>query len=120
MSLQEENKRLHCLNTKLHEKNHFLSLKQAEIQELIDAKEVKSEELLNKVDDLEYEFGKCRMRNEKLEAALMETQVREGNKQISIPHKQCPFELNHAFVIKISKTHLTRGLQFNSIKLLFL
>uniref|UniRef100_A0A0K2V376 E3 ubiquitin protein ligase n=1 Tax=Lepeophtheirus salmonis TaxID=72036 RepID=A0A0K2V376_LEPSM len=73
-NLQEENKRLHYLNTQLHEKNHFLSLKQAEIQELIDAKEVKSEELLNKVDDLEYEFGKCRMRNEKLEAGLMETQ----------------------------------------------
>lgn len=72
--LQNENKALHHLNTSLHEKNHFLSLKQAESQELINAEVTKNEELQNKLDDLEYEVTKCRMKNAKLEVSLSEAQ----------------------------------------------
>ena len=71
----KENKNLHRLNTSLHEKNHFLSLKQAEFEELINAEQTKSEELQNKLDDLEYELTKSRMRNGKLENVLVDTQV---------------------------------------------
>lgn len=63
------------LNTSLHEKNHFLSLKQAEFEEQINAERTKNEELQNKLDDLEYEVTKARMRNGKLETTLIETQV---------------------------------------------
>merc|ERR1711971_1310035 len=72
--LVKENKNLHRLNTSLHEKNHFLSLKQAEFEELINAEQTKSEELQNKLDDLEYELTKSRMRNGKLENVLVDTQ----------------------------------------------
>ena len=72
--LQRENKALQHLNTSLHEKNHFLSLKQAESQELINAEVTKNEELQNKLDDLEYEVTKFRMKNAKLEASLSEAQ----------------------------------------------
>ena len=71
----KENKNLHRLNTSLHEKNHFLSLKQAEFEELINAEQTKNEELQNKLDDLEYELTKSRMRNGKLETVLVDTQV---------------------------------------------
>jgi hypothetical protein len=63
------------LNTSLHEKNHFLSLKQAEFEEQINAEKTKNEELQNKLDDLEYEVTKARMRNGKLESTLAETQA---------------------------------------------
>jgi E3 ubiquitin-protein ligase BRE1 len=43
--LVKENKNLHRLNTSLHERNHFLSLKQAEFEELINAEQTKNEEL---------------------------------------------------------------------------
>jgi len=72
--LVKENKNLHRLNTSLHEKNHFLSLKQAEFEELINAEQTKNEELQNKLDDLEYELTKSRMRNGKLETVLVDTQ----------------------------------------------
>ena len=74
--LVKENKNLHRLNTSLHERNHFLSLKQAEFEESINAEITKNEELQNKVDDLEYELTKCRMRNTKLESVLIDTQVK--------------------------------------------
>ena len=64
------------LNTSLHERNHFLSLKSAEFEELINAERTKNEELQNKLDDLDYEVTKARMRNGKLESTLAETQVR--------------------------------------------
>jgi E3 ubiquitin-protein ligase BRE1 len=70
----KENKNLHRLNTSLHERNHFLSLKQAEFEELINAEQTKNEELQNKLDDLEYELTKSRMRNGKLETVLVDTQ----------------------------------------------
>ncbi len=70
-----ENKNLHRLNTSLHEKNHFLSLKQAEFEERFNAEETKNEELQNKLDDLEYELTKYRLRNGKLETTLVDTQV---------------------------------------------
>lgn len=73
--LVKENKSLHRLNTSLHEKNHFLSLKQAEFEELINAEKIKNEELQNKLDDLEYELNKCKVRNGKLETVLIDTQV---------------------------------------------
>ncbi|XP_059099011.1 E3 ubiquitin-protein ligase Bre1-like [Tigriopus californicus] len=72
--LQSENSNLHRLNTSLHEKNHYLALKHAELEEGINAEETKNEELQNKVDDLEYELTKTRMRNGKFETCLSETQ----------------------------------------------
>ena len=75
IQLQRENKALHHLNTSLHEKNHFLSLKDAEAEERIFAETTKNEELQNKLDDLEYELTKCRMKNQKLESSLLETRV---------------------------------------------
>ena len=72
--LQKENASLHRLNTSLHERNHFLQLKYAEFEERIAAEETRKEELQNKVDDLEYELTRCRMRNGKLETSLAETQ----------------------------------------------
>jgi len=74
LQLQRENKALHQLNTSLHEKNHFLSLKEAEFEERIFAETTKNEELQNKCDDLEYELTKYRMKNGKLETSLIETQ----------------------------------------------
>merc|ERR1719188_2873653 len=72
--LIKENQNLHRLNTKLHESSHFLSLRQAEFDEKLNAEETKNEELQNKVDDLDYELSKTRMRNGKLESTLGETQ----------------------------------------------
>ena len=45
------------------------------MEELINAEKIKNEELQNKLDDLEYELTKCRMRNGKLEAVLIDSQV---------------------------------------------
>ena len=72
--LIKENQNLHRLNTKLHESSHFLSLRHAEFDEKLNAEETKTEELQNKVDDLDYELTKARMRNGKLETTLAETQ----------------------------------------------
>ena len=88
----KENKNLHRLNTSLHEKNHFLSLKQAEFEELINAEQTKNEELQNKLDDLEYELTKSRMRNGKLETVLVDTQVNIWTKSALLnetKHKWC-------------------------------
>ena len=73
--LQGSNARLHQRNTNLHEQNHFATLKMAAIEEKLTAEETRKEELQNKVDDIEYELTKCRMRNGKLETTLAETQV---------------------------------------------
>ncbi len=51
-----------------------MQLKHAQFEERIAAEETRKEELQNKVDDLEYELTKSRMRNGKLETALAETQ----------------------------------------------
>ena len=72
--LIKENQNLHRLNTKLHESSHFLSLRQAEFDEKLNAEETKNEELQNKVDDLDYELTKSRMRNGKLETTLADAQ----------------------------------------------
>ena len=77
--LVKENKNLHRHNTSLHEKNHFLSLKQAEFEEIINAEKIKNEELQNKLEDLDFEVTKYRMRNGKLESVLIDTQVRSIN-----------------------------------------
>ena len=73
--LQTANANLHQRNTGLHEKVHFATLKLASVEEKLTAEETRKEELQNKVDDLDYELTKCRMRNGKLETALSETQV---------------------------------------------
>jgi hypothetical protein len=72
--LQTENANLHSLNTSLHERSHFAQLRYAQFEERLAAEETRKEELQNKVDDLEYELTKCRMRNGKLETTLAETQ----------------------------------------------
>ena len=66
----------------LHLTIWFLSLKQAEFEELINAETTKNEELQNKVDDLEYELTKYRTRNGKLETVLVDTQVKKNLNQI--------------------------------------
>ena len=72
---QKENSNLHRVNTSLHERNHYLSLKQAELDEVVNAEQTKNQELQNRLDDVEYELTKTRMRNGKMESCLAETQV---------------------------------------------
>jgi len=72
--LQEENRSLHQVNTKLHNDIHFTSLKKAELNELINAETTKAAELQNKYDEADYEQNKLRVRNDKLERMLLESQ----------------------------------------------
>lgn len=72
--LQDENRNLHEKNTCLHEKNHFLTLKVAELTEQLNAEMTRADELENKYEDVEYDLSKTRMRNDKLEGLLGETQ----------------------------------------------
>ncbi|XP_023342081.1 E3 ubiquitin-protein ligase Bre1 [Eurytemora carolleeae] len=72
--LQEENRNLHQVNTKLHNEIHFISLKNAEMTELLNAETTKAAELINKHEDSEYELSKLRARNDKLETMLLDSQ----------------------------------------------
>ena len=49
-------------------------MKEAEFEERILAETTKNEELQNKLDDMEYENTKLKLKNGKLEAGLIETQ----------------------------------------------
>ena len=46
------------VNTKLHNEIHFISLKNAEMTELLNAETTKAAELINKHEDSEYELSK--------------------------------------------------------------
>lgn len=70
--LQSENRNLQALNTALHEKYHAISLKLAELQDALNAKETEIAELKNQIDDQQYELEKVRSRNDKLENHLAE------------------------------------------------
>lgn len=72
IDMQNENRRLQALNTSLHEKYHTNSLKMAELQDSLTAKETENAELRNQIDDLQYELEKVRCRNDKLETHLAE------------------------------------------------
>lgn len=72
VQLQGENRNLQALHTSLHEKYHSSSLKMAEIQDSVNAKETEIAELKNQIDDLQYELEKVRNRNDKLENHLAE------------------------------------------------
>ncbi|CAG9773524.1 unnamed protein product [Ceutorhynchus assimilis] len=72
IQLQAENRNLQALHTSLHEKYHTNSLKVAELQDSVTAKETETAELKNQVDDLQYELEKVRNRNDKLETHLAE------------------------------------------------
>ncbi|EFA09945.1 E3 ubiquitin-protein ligase Bre1 [Tribolium castaneum] len=72
VQLQAENRNLQALNTSLHEKYHSNSLKVAELQDSVTAKETEIAELKNQIDDLQYELEKVRNRNDKLETHLAE------------------------------------------------
>ncbi|XP_060529372.1 E3 ubiquitin-protein ligase Bre1 isoform X1 [Cylas formicarius] len=72
IQLQEENRKLQALHTSLHEKYHTNSLKVAELQDSVTAKETETAELKNQIDDLQYELEKVRNRNDKLETHLAE------------------------------------------------
>jgi len=72
--IQEENKNLHQVNTKLHNDIHFTSLQKAELTETLSAETTKAAELQNKYEDAEYELNKIRARNDKLERMLLESQ----------------------------------------------
>lgn len=60
------------MHTSLHEKYHTNSLKVAELQDSVTAKETEIAELKNQIDDLQYELEKVRNRNDKLETHLAE------------------------------------------------
>ncbi|KAL0272152.1 UNVERIFIED_CONTAM: hypothetical protein PYX00_005230 [Menopon gallinae] len=72
IDLQAENRNLHTLNTSLHEKYHTMSLKMAELQDLVTGKDTEAAELRNQIDDLRYELLKVTARNDKLENHLAE------------------------------------------------
>lgn len=72
IQLQSENRNLQALNTALHEKYHAISLKLAELQDALTAKETEIAELKNQIDDQQYELEKVRSRNDKLENHLAE------------------------------------------------
>ncbi|XP_018574092.1 E3 ubiquitin-protein ligase Bre1 [Anoplophora glabripennis] len=72
IQLQAENRNLQALHTSLHEKYHTNSLKVAELQDSVTAKETEIAELKNQIDDLQYELEKVRNRNDKLETHLAE------------------------------------------------
>ncbi|XP_044754768.1 E3 ubiquitin-protein ligase Bre1 isoform X1 [Coccinella septempunctata] len=72
VELQAENRNLQALQTTLHEKYHLNSLKVAELQDSVTARETEIAELKNQIDDLQYEFDKVRNRNDKLETHLAE------------------------------------------------
>lgn len=72
IEIMTENKNLQNLNTSLHEKYHTISLKLKELQDTLTGKETEAAELHNQIDDLQYELGKIRLRNDKLENHLAE------------------------------------------------
>nr|CAI5868352.1 unnamed protein product [Callosobruchus analis] len=72
IQLQAENHNLQALHTSLHEKYHLNSLKLAELQDSVTARETETAELKNQIDDLQYELEKIRNRNDKLETHLAE------------------------------------------------
>lgn len=72
IEIQAENRNLQALNTQLHKKYHSISLKMAELQDSLTMKETEAAELLNRIDDLQYELTKVQLRNDKLEHHLAE------------------------------------------------
>lgn len=72
IEIMVENKNLQNLNTSLHEKYHTISLKLKELQDTLTGKETEAAELHNQIDDFQYELGKIRLRNDKLENHLAE------------------------------------------------
>lgn len=72
LEIMTENKNLQSLNTSLHEKYHTISLKLKELQDTLTGKETEAAELHNQIDDFQYELGKIRLRNDKLENHLAE------------------------------------------------
>lgn len=72
IEILDENKKLQLLNTTLHEEYHTISLKMKELKDKLTGKETEAAELHNQIDDLQYELGKVRLRNDKLENHLAE------------------------------------------------
>lgn len=72
IEIMTENRNLQSLNTALHERYHTISLKLKELQDTLTGKETEAAELHNQIDDFQYELGKIRLRNDKLENHLAE------------------------------------------------
>lgn len=72
IEILDENRNLQLLNTTLHERYHTISIKMKELQDTVTGKETEAAELHNQIDDLQYELGKVRLRNDKLENHLAE------------------------------------------------
>lgn len=72
IEIMDENRNVQNLNTSLHERYHTISLKMMELQDTLTGKETEAAELQNQIDDLQYELGKVRVRNDKLENHLAE------------------------------------------------
>jgi predicted nuclease with TOPRIM domain len=60
--LTNENKSLNCLVTSLHEKHHVMSLNVAKMKDKLDANELQTDELKNRIDDLEFDLNRTRVR----------------------------------------------------------
>lgn len=71
--LQRENKNLHAQNLSLHEKQHLMGLKAAELEEKVQALETEHAEMQNRLEDMEYDLNKTRNHCEKVESHLTET-----------------------------------------------
>ncbi|OQR70654.1 E3 ubiquitin-protein ligase Bre1-like [Tropilaelaps mercedesae] len=68
--LTDENARLQAVITRLSEKDHCAELRHSTLQDRADSLETKNDELLNKVEELEYELHKSWTRSAKLDTSL--------------------------------------------------
>ena len=62
MELTNENKSLNCLVTSLHEKHHTMGLELAEMKDKLELSEQQIDELKNRIDEIEFELNRTRVR----------------------------------------------------------
>ncbi|KAK3084542.1 hypothetical protein FSP39_015106 [Pinctada imbricata] len=72
LELQTENRRLHNMVTKLHQRHHEHTLEVAELQDKLTAAETEIAELKNKMDDNEYTLETAKNQVDKLDRHLAE------------------------------------------------
>ena len=62
IELTNENKSLNCLVTSLHERHHTMGLELAEIKDKLELSEQQIDELKNRIDEMEFELNRTRIR----------------------------------------------------------
>ncbi|XP_054161348.1 E3 ubiquitin-protein ligase Bre1-like isoform X2 [Oppia nitens] len=72
IELTNENKSLNCLVTSLHEKQHKMGLEMGELKDKLEINEQQIDELKNRIDDIEFELNRTRIREQRLEDHLYE------------------------------------------------